>query len=185
MLIFQLLYRSCLDSGGRIEELGPEPLRDVIKAVGGWNLTGNDQSGSGFFQALDFDLRRKVSAVQKFNSNALFHWYIREGMHNTSQYELFIHQGGLTLPSKEFYTRDQKSKVALFRYISTAVQLLGGNKKEHASEIHDLVEFEHQLAEISTRDDGITGMYVSLDRVDEWTRLSPTWGSWRDFFNEV
>ena len=31
--------------------------------------------------------------MQRYNTNALFHWYVREGMFNTSQYELFVHQG--------------------------------------------------------------------------------------------
>jgi hypothetical protein len=45
------------------------------------------------FDPSDFDLRKKLARVQKYNTNALFHWYIKEGMRNTSQYELYIHQG--------------------------------------------------------------------------------------------
>ena len=85
----QLLYRSCLDLSGNIEELAADPLRAIIADVGGWSLSG---SGAGESK---FNLRRKLLAVQRYNSNALFHWYVREGMFNTSQYELFIHQGGV------------------------------------------------------------------------------------------
>ena len=84
----QLLYRPCLDSEGRLEQLGAEPLKEIIRAVGGWNLT----SHTGF-DLSDFDLKRKLIRVSQFNTNSLFHWYVREGMYNTSQYELFIHQG--------------------------------------------------------------------------------------------
>ena len=91
----QLLYRSCLDLSGNIEELGAEPLRAVIADVGGWSLSGAGKRRGA--AGGKFDLRRKLLAVQRYNSNALFHWYVREGMFNTSQYELFIHQGRLAV----------------------------------------------------------------------------------------
>ena len=89
----QLLYRSCLDLSGNIEALGADPLRAVIADVGGWSLSGTGMTKGGG----RFSLRQKLRAVQRYNSNALFHWYVREGMYNTSQYELFIHQGRVIL----------------------------------------------------------------------------------------
>jgi hypothetical protein len=40
----QLLYRSCLDLSGRIEELGVEPLQKIIEDVGGWNLSSSGKN---------------------------------------------------------------------------------------------------------------------------------------------
>ncbi len=40
-----------------------------------------------------YDLRKKMLSVQRFNSDALFSWYAREGAMDTKRYELFVHQG--------------------------------------------------------------------------------------------
>lgn len=84
----QVLYHSCLDSSNRIEALGAEPLKDIIRAVGGWSFSGDHNENLN-----DFDLKAKLLAVQKFNTKALFQWYVRDGMNDTSQYELFVNQG--------------------------------------------------------------------------------------------
>ena len=53
---------------------------------------------------------------------------------------MFNHLGGLTLPSREYYTaRNRNAKNAFYKYISTIVSLLGGNVTQHADEIRDLV----------------------------------------------
>ena len=138
-----------------------------------------------------FSLRQKLRAVQRYNSNALFHWYVREGMYNTSQYELFIHQGGvilfrtnemeldhfvaggITLPSKELYGHsNSKSASAFFKYFSSVVSLLNegiDDRPNNAREIRDVIDFERQLAGIMAREDNMTGMFVTIDKV-RWIR---------------
>ncbi len=49
--------------------------------------------GEGASSSSSFDLKRKLLSVQRFNSDALFSWYLREGAMDTSRYELFLHQG--------------------------------------------------------------------------------------------
>lgn len=56
--------------------------------------------------------------------------------------------GGLTLPSKVYYERDDKGKAAMFKYISSIISLLGEEKGKHAQDIHRLIEFESILANI-------------------------------------
>ncbi len=140
--------------------------------------------------------------MQKYNTNALFHWYVREGMFNTSQYELFIHQGGsyfsrsivlnlkllaggLTLPSKQLYS-NPKNTAAFFKYLSSIVALLnGGDARSAKDDIQDLIDFESSLADITAREDNMTGMFVTLEKVDWIAKLGPDWRSWKDFVNDV
>ena len=184
-----MLYRSCLDLSGNIEALGADPLRAVIADVGGWSLSGPGVTKGGGGR---FSLRQKLRAVQRYNSNALFHWYVREGMYNTSQYELFIHQGagaplssirerntalshdstftgGITLPSKELYGHsNSKSASAFFKYFSSVVSLLNegmDDRPNNAREIRDVIDLERQLAGIMAREDNMTGMFVTIDKV--------------------
>ncbi len=49
----------------------------------------------------EFDLRKKLISVQHFTTDALFSWNVGEGMNDSKKHELFIHQGGLTLPSRQ------------------------------------------------------------------------------------
>ena len=120
--------------------------------------------------------------------------------------------GGITLPSKELYGHsNSKSASAFFKYFSSVVSLLNegiDDRPNNAREIRDVIDFERQLAGIMAREDNMTGMFVTIDKVgwsirrgsnmywresffisnlqvDIWAPLGPEWGSWQDFFNDV
>lgn len=177
----QLLYRSCVDFNGEIERLGSKPLENLIASIGGWNLTSSE------FDPTTFDLKSKLLLVQKYSTNALFHWYVREGMQNTSQYELFIQQGGITLPLEGLYD-DPNMTDSLLSFITTVVKILNGGQGDQNDinrQVQDLVEFERRLADIGMPEGKITGRYLTLDEVDELMSLGPMFGTWKDFFNDV
>ena len=60
-------YQLSLDNDGNIEKLGSAPISEIIRQVGGWNLTGQ-------VDLTTFDLKKKILAVQKFSTDALFNW---------------------------------------------------------------------------------------------------------------
>lgn len=184
-----LLYRSCLDSAGELERSGADPLHKIIAHVGGWNLTGSGDLSQ-------FDLRTKMLKIQQYTTDALFHWYVREGMNDTDRYEMVIHQGGLTLPSKELYNDGQAGQ-AYRNFVSTVVSLLRQSENRpdlvgrHLQynpihdEVQDLFDFEHAIANMAERDNAMTGTFLSMDDADLRASLSPTWGKWADFFNDI
>lgn len=47
----------------------------------------------------NFDLRKKLAVVQQFTTDALFAWKVAEGINDPDNHELYVLQGGLTLPS--------------------------------------------------------------------------------------
>ena len=178
----QLLYRSCIDEADVIESLGPKPLLDIVDAVGGWSLTSTSS-------LRDLDFEYKLKSVQKYSTSALFHWYVREGMHNTSRYEIFIHQGGLTLPSRDLY-RNAEVVGAFAEYLKTVVTLLkggseAGDTRDLDYEVSAIIEFERALADISDTEESMKGKFLSLEEVDDRLPLAPFLLSWRDFFNDV
>eukprot|EP00095_Tigriopus_kingsejongensis_P004587 maker-scaffold715_size107919-snap-gene-0.18 protein:Tk04587 transcript:maker-scaffold715_size107919-snap-gene-0.18-mRNA-1 annotation:"GM23001" len=177
----QLLYRSCIDSNGIIEQLGSRPLAKLISSTGGWNLTTPNADSSSF------DLRSKLILLQKYSTNALFHWYIKEGMYDTSQYELFVEQGGITLPSKELY-KDTKLTEGLADYMFEVVSLLNGQEQDDEGikrQIFEVINLERQLAQISSSHENRTGVFLELDKADESLSLGAAFGSWKDFFNDL
>lgn len=58
-------YKSCMKSSA-VEE--SSSLHDIIRDVGGWNMTGSPIDMSLF------DMRKKVLAVQKYTPSTLFTW---------------------------------------------------------------------------------------------------------------
>lgn len=62
----QYFYRSCI----KASENSKTSLHDIIRDVGGWNLTGSAIDMS------QFDMRRKVLAVQKYTTSTLFKWLL-------------------------------------------------------------------------------------------------------------
>ncbi|XP_059084474.1 neprilysin-3-like isoform X2 [Tigriopus californicus] len=177
----QLLYRSCVDSNGVIERLGSEPLDKLITSIGGWNLTKSE------FNPATFDLKSKLLLVQKYSTNALFHWYVREGTHDTNQYDLIIQQGGISLPFEDFYWDSDKTN-SLVSFMSTVVERTNGGQgdpKEIRRQVQEVVELERQLADIGMPEEEMMGKYLTLDEVDELVPSEHMVGSWKDFFGEL
>jgi len=51
----QVFYRSCMDSVNHIEKIGNKPLKEIIRKVGGWNLTkSNGQNSYTFWKSRFF-----------------------------------------------------------------------------------------------------------------------------------
>ena len=85
--------------------------------------------------------------------------------------------GGITLPSKELYGHsNSKSASAFFKYFSSVVSLLNegerdGDDHRRAGEIRDVINFERQLSGIMAREDNMTGMFVTIDKVGWSNRI--------------
>ena len=90
-----------------------------------------------------------------------------------------IFTGGITLPSKELYGHsNSKSTSAFFKYFSSVVSLLneGDHDDDHrrAKEIRDVINLERQLAGIMAREDNMTGIFVSIDKVQSLSENEAT-----------
>ncbi|CAB4064631.1 MMEL1 [Lepeophtheirus salmonis] len=78
-------FYSCFDEGGKIEEVKGEPLRKIIN---------NDMEG-------------KMYLLQnKYHFGGFFSWSIVEDESNSSQHVIQLDQGGLSLPTQDFYVKD-------------------------------------------------------------------------------
>lgn len=84
----------------------------------------------------------------------LFGWAVGEDDRNSSKHVLQIDQGGLGLPTRENYlnkTAHQKVLDAYLDYMVKVVVLLGGNEKDGKRQMQAVVEFETQLANITSK----------------------------------
>nr|BAH11577.1 unnamed protein product [Homo sapiens] len=90
----QRFYLSCLQVE-RIEELGAQPLRDLIEKIGGWNITGPwDQDN--FMEVLK-------AVAGTYRATPFFTVYISADSKSSNSNVIQVDQSGLFLPSRDYY----------------------------------------------------------------------------------
>ncbi|XP_011837326.1 PREDICTED: endothelin-converting enzyme 2 [Mandrillus leucophaeus] len=143
----QRFYLSCLQVE-RIEELGAQPLRDLIDKIGGWNITGPwDQDN--FMEVL-----KAVSGT--YRATPFFTVYISADSKSSNSNVIQVDQSGLFLPSRDYYlnrTANEKVLTAYLDYMEELGMLLGGRPTSTREQMQQVLELEVQLANITVPQD--------------------------------
>lgn len=132
-------YRSAMDTSN-INQIGVQPLQTWLQEIE---------------QAKDkTTLSKLLARLQMRNVNTPVGYYVDVDAKNTTRYIMYIGQGGLGLPDKDFYFRtDEKSKKILEAYkayIQNIVHLSGLDKTTNAATLSNYIfEIEQQLAAAS------------------------------------
>jgi predicted metalloendopeptidase len=131
-------YGSCMDEKG-IEAAGITPLQpelDRIEKI-------NDRK----------DLEDAVARLQGYGVRVLFRVDSTQDSKNSSQVIGEIDQGGLGLPDRDYYTReDEKSKHVREEYVKHVTrmfELMGDDPAQSAAEANTAMSIETQLAQAS------------------------------------
>lgn len=107
-----MYYESCLDVNDTMETLGPKPMIDLLRKIGGWNIS---QSG---FDLKKWSFQNTVQTVlNKYNIGALFSYSVGEDDKNSTRHVLQIDQSGLTLPTRENYLNKTEHGKVLEAYL--------------------------------------------------------------------
>ncbi|MBZ3881225.1 Endothelin-converting enzyme 2 [Sciurus carolinensis] len=153
----QRFYLSCLQVE-RIEELGAQPLRDLIdKAevplmistqIGGWNITGPwDQDN--FMEVLK-------AVAGTYRATPFFTVYVSADSKSSNSNVIQVDQSGLFLPSRDYYlnrTANEKVLTAYLDYMEELGILLGGQPTSTREQMQQVLELETQLANITVPQD--------------------------------
>uniref|UniRef100_A0A8B9SPF4 endothelin-converting enzyme 1 n=1 Tax=Anas platyrhynchos TaxID=8839 RepID=A0A8B9SPF4_ANAPL len=135
----QRYYLSCLKEQ-RIEELGAQPLVELIDKIGGWNVSGS-WNQSGFMEVL-----KVVSGT--YRATPFFTVYV--GADSKSSNSNVIQ--GLFLPSRDYYLNRTANERVLAAYLDYMVELgtlLGGAKEPTRLQMQQVLDFETLLANIT------------------------------------
>ena len=131
-------YGSCMDESA-IEEQGTAPLRpelDMITAI-----------------TTKTDLIRQIAYMHRSGTPALFAFYPQPDMHDSTQTIAFLDQGGITLPDRDYYIKDDpKSSETRQKYLEHLQKTfeLAGHKPDVAStEAKTVLAIETGLARAS------------------------------------
>ncbi|MED6251590.1 Endothelin-converting enzyme 2 [Ataeniobius toweri] len=143
----QSYYLSCLNTQ-RIEELGSQPLIDLITKIGGWNMTG-PWDKDNFMEVL-----KMVSGP--YRAQPFFSVGVSTDPKNSNSNVIQVDQSGLFLPSRDYYlnkTANEKVLAAYLDYMVELGMLLGGEKSSTQLQMQQILEFETVLANITVPQD--------------------------------
>nr|QHX41524.1 endothelin-converting enzyme 2-like isoform X1 [Octopus vulgaris] len=146
----QLYYQSCMDANKTKEKLGRKPLVKFMKDVGSWNISNL----FGVWDVKKWDFESLLTKVHNIESGALFYMWILADNRNSSRNIIKIDQGGLDLSSPQYYLNktitEDKILSAALEYMTTIGVLLGGEKNDTYNQMLEILEFETEIANITT-----------------------------------
>lgn len=169
------LYFCAMDTV-KLESEGYKPLKEDFERI-------------DVINSVD-DLIRVFSYLKSFRSGGLFGLYAGQDDKNSSNVILQINQGGLGMPDKAYYLRDDSKSLGIknqyAEYISRMFTLTGIDKSVSEKAAQKIIEMETRLAESSMdrtemRQAEATYHLMSLDELKE---LSPSF-SWDILFSEL
>ncbi|MBO0912503.1 MAG: M13 family peptidase, partial [Acidobacteria bacterium] len=131
-------YASCMDEQAA-DSKGLAPLKtelDRIAAV-------RDKQG----------LMDAIARVHLIAGNPLFRFYSQSDLHNANQVIAYIDQGGLTLPDRDYYIKDDahmaEIRGGLEKYATSLFVLRGQSEEEAAGSAKTVLRIETALAKAS------------------------------------
>lgn len=156
-------YFSGMDTN-TVESQGAEPLTPYLRQIES-------------IKNLD-DLRQVIANLQNIGVNILFRFSSEQDYKNSERMIGFVHQAGLSLPDRDYYTKTDKQSQEILgeysNYMEKMLALLGDPNDTAADEASTIMTIEHRLAEASMtrveqRDPKATYHMMSLTEVNAIT----------------
>src|SRR5258708_5747404 len=130
------MYQSCMDESG-VNAKGAAPLKPVLDRIAA--ISNKDQ------------LMETVAYLQTIGLNALFVFGAGPDLHNASTQIANVVQGGLGLPDRDYYLKDdpksQETRQKYLEHMANMFVLLGDNAETAKKEAQAIMDIEHALAE--------------------------------------
>ena len=131
-------YASCMDETG-IEAAGPKPLDAEFQRIAALKNVE--------------DLQAEVARLQRVGVRALFRFDSAQDYKDSTQVIAVARQGGLGLPDRDYYTKDDEKSKQLrtdyFEHVTNMFKLLGDSDATAAAEAKTVMDIETSLAKSS------------------------------------
>jgi putative endopeptidase len=129
------LYGSCMDEKS-VDEKGIAPLKPELERI----AAVKDKAG----------LIGELAHLKVYGGTSLFTFFSNSDLHDANQVIAYIDQGGLSLPDRDYYIKDDADKVEmrkhLVEYINQLFTLAGQSSKEAAHSAETVLTVETLLA---------------------------------------
>jgi putative endopeptidase len=131
-------YNSCMDES-MIEKSGTAPLTPELDRINGIKTKA--------------DLIREIAHMHRDSTPGLFAFYAQPDMHDSTETIAYLDQGGITLPDRDYYIKDDpKSAETRQRYaehVQKMFELAGDKQGVAAAEAKTVLTVETGLAQAS------------------------------------
>ncbi len=131
-------YASCMDESA-IEKKGTAPLTPALEGINGIKTK--------------VDLIRQVAAMHRNSTPALFAFYPQPDMHDSLATIAYLDQGGITLPDRDYYIKDDPKSVETrqkyVEHVQKMFELAGDKPDVAAAEAKAVLTVETGLAQAS------------------------------------
>jgi putative endopeptidase len=132
------LYASAMDSA-RLAELGAQPIQGELARIDALRTAA--------------DLQALVTDYHAHGLSPLFGAGVEADLRNSTTYMLYVLQGGLGLPEKDYYLRDDERSVGLrtlyVEHVGNMRALAGASPEAARAQARRIMEMETRLARVS------------------------------------
>ncbi len=169
------LYASCMDTSA-IEAAGRKPVSAELAAIAAIQDRG--------------ELQLEMARLQTQGVNVVFRFGSRQDLDDSTKVIGGAEQGGLGLPDRDYYLREDEHSAQLregyVKHVAKMFSLAGDSPEKSAAEAQTVMHFETALAQAS-----MTRVQMR-DRRASWHKmtlpqlrtLTPEW-SWEAYFREI
>ena len=136
------------------------------------------------------DVPAEVARLHIYLANPLFNFYVNQDAKNSTQVIAHIGQGGLGLPDRDYYTKDddhsREIRSQYLAHVQKLLELAGDDASTAAAEAKTVMAMETRLAKASMtrteqRDPNATYHRMSVSDLND---IAPGFG-WKSYFSAV
>ena len=131
-------YASCMDES-TIEKKGTYPMKEELDRIAAVSTKA--------------DLIKQIAHLHRNSTPALFSFYPQPDLHDSANTIAFLDQGGLTLPDRDYYVKDDPKSVETRKtyqeHVERMFKLAGDSPDLAASEAKTVLAIETALAQAS------------------------------------
>ncbi|XP_077998818.1 endothelin-converting enzyme homolog [Glandiceps talaboti] len=180
-------YIACTDED-TIERKDAMPLIHLLEFLGGWPVLGS--SPGGRWEESNFDLTNLLSTINKvMDEGSIVATFVSRDDKNPSRNILWIDQGKLGLPNRDFYSDEflnEKYLQAYFAFMKEVVTKLTANSEDLDRQLQDIINFEKRMAADmkSQTERRVSGSMYNRMTIEELQQLAPQ-VDWLTYFNTL
>ncbi|XP_050682968.1 neprilysin-4-like [Leptidea sinapis] len=139
------LFKSCMNHD-ILHRRGHQPLLDLLELFGGWPIikpTWNNKH---------FDWLELMAKLRLFNNDILISQWVGPDIRNSNENVIQFDQTSLGLPTRDYFLQGSNKVYldAYKNYLMKIAILLGGESKHVKQSAVKIIEFEKQLAKITS-----------------------------------
>ena len=132
------------------------------------------------------ELIKVVTELQSFFISPMFSFYVGQDLMNSSKYALYLSQGGIGLPDRDYYfNTDERNKNIRTEYKKHLSKMLSLIVPKADSKVHQTVyDIEYDLAKVSRKLEDLRDDYANYNKksVSELSKITPSI-EWKSMFS--